>query len=120
MKPKKKKKGTGKVQGFAMLYGRSSKAIRIVNGEQTGSTGTVHVINGGRVRSVYVERPRIVTKSSATVKPAQVKKYTMSDETQRKLDRLQDPLNMMNRHERAQKYEAAKSSEKYEYGLSDW
>lgn len=120
MKPKKKKKGTGKVQGFAMLYGRSSKAIRIVNGEQTGSTGTVHVINGGRGRSVYVERPRIVTKSSATVKPAQVKKYTMSDETQRKLDRLQDPLNMMNRHERAQKYEAAKSSEKYEYGLSDW
>jgi len=120
MKQKKKKKGTGKVQGFAMLYGRSSKAIRIVNGEQTGSTGTVHVINGGRVRSVYVERPRIVTKSSGTVKPAQVKKYTMSDEAKRKLDRLQDPLDMMNRNARAQKYEAAKSDEKYEYGLSDW
>ena len=103
-----------------MLYGRSSKAIRIVNGEQTGSTGTVHVINGGRVRSVYVEKPRIVTKVSGTAKPAQVKKYTMSDEAKRKLDRLQDPLDMMNRHERAQRYEAAKSSEKYEYGLSDW
>jgi len=120
MKPKKKKKSTGKVQGYAMLYGRSSKAIRIPNGEQVGNSGTVHVINGGRVRSVYVEKPRIVTKSSGTVKPAQVKKHTMSDEAKRKLDRLQDPLDMMNRHERAQKYEAAKSSEKYEYGLSDW
>ena len=40
MKQKKKKKGTGKVQGFAMLYGRSSKAIRIPNGEQVGSMGS--------------------------------------------------------------------------------
>ena len=118
MKQKKKKKGI--VQGFAMLYGRSSKAIRIPNGGQAGSTGTVHVINGGRARSVYVEKPRIVTKASGTVKPAQVKKYTMSDEAKRKLDRLQDPLDMMNRTARAQKYEAAKSDEKYEYGLSDW
>jgi len=35
MKQKKKKKGTGKVQGLAMLYGRSSKAIRIPNGGQS-------------------------------------------------------------------------------------
>lgn len=120
MKQKKKKKGIGKVQGFAMLYGRSSKAIRIVNGEKVGSTGTVRVINGGRVKSVYVEKPRIVTKFSGTVKPARVKKYAMSDEAKKKLDRLQDPLEMMNRTARAQKYEAAKSDEKYEYGLSDW
>ena len=53
---KRRRKAIGKVQGFAMLYGRSSKAIRIPNGGQAGSTGTVHVINGGRVRSVYVER----------------------------------------------------------------
>lgn len=120
MKQKKKKKGIGKVQGFAMLYGRSSKAIRIVNGEQVGSTGTVRVINGGRARSVYVEKPRIAPKVSETVKPAQVKKYIMSDEAKKKLDRLQDPLEMMNRTARTQKYEAAKSDEKYEYGLSDW
>ena len=119
MKPKKKKKGIGKVQGFAMLYGRSSKAIRIVNGENVGSTRGGCIIIGRKPRCADGQKPRVVTKVRGTVKTVQ-KKYTMSDEAKRKLDRLQDPLDMMNRHERAQKYEAAKSSEKYEYGLSDW
>ena len=44
----------------------------------------------------------------------------MSEETKRRLDNLQDPLDMMSRHARAQKYEAANSTERYEYGLSDW
>jgi len=38
----------------------------------------------------------------------------------RRLDNLQDPLDMMSRHARAQKFEAANSTERYEYGLSDW
>ena len=44
----------------------------------------------------------------------------MSESIQKKLDNLGDPLAMITRFERAQKYEAANQTEKYEYGLSDW
>lgn len=37
-----------------------------------------------------------------------------------KLDKLKDPLTIIDRSTRTQKYEAVNSSEKYEYGLSDW
>ena len=101
MKQKKKKKGIGNVNGYALLYGRSSKAIRIVNGENVGSTGGGCIIIGRKLRSTDGQKPHIVIKASGTVKPAKVKKYTMSDEAKKKIDRLQDPLDMMNRHERA-------------------
>lgn len=119
MKQKKKKKGIGNVNGYALLYGRSSKAIRIVNGENVGSTRGGCIIIGRKPRSADGQKLRIATKASGLVKPVQ-KKYKMSDEAKKKLDRLQDPLDMMSRHERAQRYDAVKSSEKYEYGLSDW
>ena len=48
------------------------------------------------------------------------KKYVMNESIQKKLDNLGDPLAMISRHERTQKYEAANSGEKYGYGLSDW
>lgn len=44
----------------------------------------------------------------------------MSEGIERKLESLKDPLDMMSRHARALKYEAVNSTEKYEYGLSDW
>jgi hypothetical protein len=117
MKQRKKHKGA---QWRALLYGRSSRAIRIVNGEKVGSNaGAVRTVNDGKSRSVNKQKPHIVTKASGTVKPEQ-KKHQMSEEAKKKLDKLQDPLEMLNRTARTQKYEAAKSSEKYEYGLSDW
>lgn len=101
MKQRKKHKG---VQGHALLYGRSSKAIRIVNGEQVGIATNQH---------------RPPKKTNETKRVVQ-KKYKMNEDTKRRLDRLKDPLDMMNRFARAQKYEMAESTEKYEYGLSDW
>ena len=100
----RRKTRKGSVQGHALLYGRSSKAIRIVNGEKVGT-----VVNQHRPPKKTNEPERVV-----------LKKYKMDEETKRRLDRLQDPLDMMSRHARAQKYEAAESKEKYEYGLSDW
>lgn len=93
------------VQGHALLYGRSSRAIRIVNGEVTG----------GRVE-IRHRPPKKTTKAKKDV----LKNYKMNEDTKRRLDRLKDPLEMMSISTRAQKYEAAKSNEKYEYGLSDW
>ena len=113
---KKKKKNCGKVQGFALLYGRSSKAIRIVNGEIVGRADKENHSPrkySGTVKSVQKEQK--IEKVRKTPK-----KYVMSEGIQKKLDNLGDPLTMMTRFERAQKYEAANSNEKYEYGLSDW
>ena len=115
----KQKKSIGNVNGYALLYGHSSRAIRIVNGERVGSTRTTRINNEGKSRSADRQKTRIVTKVSGIEKTVQ-KKYKISDETKRKLDRLQDPLEIMNRTARIQKYEAANSTEKYEYGLSDW
>ena len=116
---KKKKKNCGKVQGFALLYGRSSKAIRIVNGEIVGRADKENHSPrkySGTVKSVQkLQKIQKVRKTSKTPK-----KYVMSEGIQKKLDNLGDPLTMMTRFERAQKYEAANSNEKYEYGLSDW
>lgn len=113
---RKKKKNSGKVQGFALLYGRSSKAIRIVNGEIVGRADKQNHSPrkySGTVKSVQkLQKIQKVRKTS--------KKYVMSEGVQKKLDNLGDPLTMMARIERAQKYEAANSNEKYEYGLSDW
>lgn len=116
---KRKKKHSGAVQGHALLYGRSSRAIRIVNGVEVGSARTSCVKNDGKSRSADKQKHHIVTKVSGINKTVQ-KKYKMSDEAKRKLDRLQDPLDIMNRSARIQKYEKANSTEKYEYGLSDW
>lgn len=100
----RRKSRKGSVQGHALLYGRSSKAIRIVNGEMVGTV---------------VNQPRYSKKTNETEKVVQ-KKYTMDEETKRRLDKLKDPLDMMSKYTRAQKYEAAKGTEQYEYGLSDW
>ena len=100
----RRKSRKGSVQGYALLYGRSSKAIRIVNGEKVEETEHRH------------RPPKRATEPERVVQ----KRYRMDEETKRRLDRLKDPLDMMSRHARAQKYEATKSTEKYEYGLSDW
>lgn len=131
---KKKKKHIGKVQGFALLYGRSSRAIRIVNGEEVGRVVSQHRstkknngtekqvqkkhVNGGKV-GIVENQQRSYKKNGITEKQVR-KKHVMDENTQRRLDRLQDPLDMMSRYARAQKYEAAKGTEQYEYGLSDW
>ena len=113
---KKKKKNSGKVQGFALLYGRSSKAIRIVNGEIVGRADKQN--HSPRKYSGTVKSVQKVQKIEKVRKTP--KKYVMSEGVQKKLDNLGDPLTMMTRFDRAQKYEAANSNEKYEYGLSDW
>ncbi len=106
----RRKAHKGSVQGHALLYGRSSKAIRIVNGEVVGKVEHKH--HPPKIN----RRTTIATSSEKQVQ----KKYRMDENTKRKLDRLQDPLDMINRSARAQKYEAVNSTEKYEYGLSDW
>ena len=111
-----KKKNSGKVQGFALLYGRSSKAIRIVNGEIVGRADKQN--HSPRKYSGTVKSVQKVQKIEKVRKTP--KKYVMSEGVQKKLDNLGDPLTMMTRFDRAQKYEAANSNEKYEYGLSDW
>lgn len=100
----RRKSRKGSVQGHALLYGRSSKAIRIVNGERVGT---------------FVSQPRYSKKTYETEKVVP-KKYKMDEETKRRLDKLKDPLDMMSKYTRAQKYEATKGTEQYEYGLSDW
>jgi len=103
MKQRKKHRG---IQGHALLYGRSSRAIRIIPGEIDEGVDKRH-------------RPPKKTSKPVMVKQVQ-KKYKMDESVKRRLDNLQDPLDMMSRSARAQKYEAANSTEKYEYGLSDW
>ena len=108
-----KKKHIWEVQAHSLLYGRSSRPIRIVNGEIVGRTDKQkHSPKkySGAVKSVQ----------KAQKAPKAPKKYVMSEDAKRKLDHLGDPLAMISRFERAQKYEAANQTEKYEYGLSDW
>ena len=88
----------GKVQGFALLYGCSSRAIRIVNGEEVGRVANYHCS----------------TKKKSGMEKQVRKKYVMDENTQKRLDRLQDPLDVMSRYARAQKYESAKETEQYE------
>lgn len=101
---RKKRKNSGSVQGHALLYGRSSRPILIVNGKKVEA----------------VEKQKSSSKRKCRVKKNVQKKHKISDETIKKLEKLRDPLDMMGEYARAQKYEAAKTSEKYEYGLSDW
>jgi hypothetical protein len=125
---KKKKRHVGAVQGFALLYGRSSRAIRIVNGEIVGGANKQKHSHSVVVKSVKrapktqnaptAPKTPKAPMSSKTLKAP--KKYIMSESIQKKLDNLRDPLAMMTRYERAQKYESANQDEKYEYGLSDW
>ena len=119
---KKKKKHIGAVQGFALLYGRSSRAIRIYNGEIVG--GANKQKHSPSVVVKYVKRAPKTQNAPlaplASKTPKASKKYVMSENIQKKLDNLGDPLAMMTRYERVQKYEAANQDEKYEYGLSDW
>ena len=113
---KKKKKNIWEVQAHSFLYGRSSKAIRIVHGEIVGRADKQkHTPKkfSGAVTSVQKAQ-------KAPKAPKAPKKYVMSEDAKRKLDHLGDPLTMISRFERAQKYEAANQTEKYEYGLSDW
>ena len=110
---RKKKENIWYIQSHSLLYGRSSRAIRIVNGEIVGRAEKKNhssKIKGGIVKPV--QRAQKVQKGP--------KKYVMNETTQRRLDNLKDPLEIMSRFERAQKYETAESTEKYEYGLSDW
>lgn len=100
----RRKSHKGSVQGHALLYGRSSKAIRIVNGEKVGTVVTQH------------RPPKKIKETEIVVQ----KKYEMGEDAKRRLDKLKDPLEMLSKYSRAQKYEAAESTEKYEYGLSDW
>lgn len=109
---KRKKKNSGAVQGHALLYGRSSRAIRIVNGVEIGK------VNNQQRSS---KKQCVNKKQTQQVQQVQVRKnYKMDKNIEKKLDNLQDPLAKMSKYTRAQKYEAAKSSEEYEYGLSDW
>ncbi len=107
MKRKKKNK-IGTVQGYALLYGRSSRAIRIVNGEIVGKVD----------KKIHYSK-NIGGKETETKKLAP-ERHQISENAKKKLDKLQDPLTMINRFTRALKYDAANSTEKYEYGLSDW
>jgi hypothetical protein len=113
---RKKKENIWYIQSHSLLYGRSSRAIRIVNGEIVGRAEKKKrssMRNGGIVKSVLkVQKPPKVQKVPKT--------YIMDEAVQKKLDNLADPLALISRFERAQKYEAANSAEKYEYGLSDW
>ena len=96
---KKKKKHVGAVQGYALLYGRSSRAIRIVNGEIVGRADKQNHSPkkySGTVKSV--QKVQNIEKARKTPK-----RYVMSEDTKRKLDNLQDPLAMISRFERAQK-----------------
>ena len=113
---RKKKKQYGAVQGHALLYGRSSRAIRIVYGEMVGG------VEKKKHSSIkIVGTAKSVRKTPKMKKlPETPKKYVMSENVQKKLDELGDPLAKISRYERAQKYDATNSSEKYEYGLSDW
>ncbi len=101
---RKKRKNGGSVQGHALLYGRSSRPILIVNGKKVEA----------------VEKQKSSSKRKCRAKKKVRKKHRISDDIIQKLEKLPDPLDMMGKYARAQKYEAAKSSEKYEYGLSDW
>lgn len=118
---RKKKKNSGAVQGHALLYGRSSRAIRIVHGEIVGrgddKSRSFKKKSGPEKLAVNNNLPS--KKNSRKEKFVQ-KNYKMDEATKRKLDNLQDPLTLMSRFSRAQKYEASNSTEKYEYGLSDW
>lgn len=133
---KKKKKHIGAVQGFALLYGRSSRAIRIYNGEIVGkadkqkhSPKNSVVVKSVKRAPKTLNAPKTQNAPNAPMTPMASKvpktskapkKYVMSESIQKKLDNLGDPLAMMTRYERAQKYEAANQDEKYEYGISDW
>jgi len=111
---KRKKRHIGDVQGHALLYGRSSRAIRIVNGVEVGKVDNQR----------HSPKKLVVSKKQTPKVQAQKvqvhKKHQMDEKTKMKLDNLQDPLEMMSKYKRAQKYEAKKSNEEYEYGLSDW
>lgn len=118
---KKKKKHIWDVQAHALLYGRSSRAIRIVNGEIVGGANKQkHSPKNSVVVKSVKRAPMTQNALIASKTPKAPKKYVMSENLQKKLDKLGDPLAMMTRYERAQKYEAANQDEKYEYGLSDW
>lgn len=118
---RKTKKHSGSVQGHALLYGRSSKAIRIVHGEIVRSAKkkdhdckTYSEILG------RVEKKNHSSKKNSGLEKKVQRKYVMNEDTKKKIDKLKDPLTLISRDARSQKYEAAKSTEKYEYGLSDW
>ena len=83
MKRKKKNK-FGTVQGYALLYGRSSRAIRIVNGEIVG--GSEKKNHSSKKCSKIVE---YVQKSPKMQKVQ--KKYVMNETVQKRLDKLGDP-----------------------------
>lgn len=94
------------------------EGYRIVNGEIVGGANKQ---KHSPKNSVVVKSVKRVPKTqNAPMAPKTPKKYVMSENLQKKLDKLGDPLAMMTRYERAQKYEAANQDEKYEYGLSDW
>ena len=118
---RKKKKKSGFVQGHALLYGRSSRAIRIVNGEIVGRVDDKKrpsKKNNSLVKSTD-NINHTSPQNSRKGKRAQ-KKYKMNKATINKLEKLQDPLSLISSFSRMQKYEASNSTEKYEYGLSDW
>ena len=117
----KKKKRKGVVNGYALLYGQSSRAIRIVHGEIVGRVKKKEHPSGRHYKMVSgpQKTKRIAKNNVCSPNPVQ-KKYRMDEDTKKRIDNLQDPLEMLSRSSRAQKYEAANSTEKYEYGLSDW
>ena len=127
---RKKKKHIWEVQAHALLYGRSSRAIRIVHGEIVGGADKQkHSPKNSVVVKSVKRAPKTQNAPTAPKTPKAPmasktlkapKKYIMSASIQKKLDNLGDPLAMMTRYERAQKYEAANQDEKYEYGISDW
>ena len=117
MKQRKKHRG---VQGYALLYGRSSRAIRIINGETEKGVIIQRAPRKNNGETGKKVKPQRAPKKNGSMNKTTPKKYVMDEKTKQKLDVLQDPLAIMSRFTRAQKYEASNTTEKYEYGLSDW
>ena len=117
----KKKKNRGSVQGRALLYGRSSRAIRIVHGEIVGSAKKKEQVH--KTYSEILGRVEKKIRSSKKNSGSEIKiqkKHVMDEETKKKIDKLKDPLTILSSSARTQKYEVVNSNERYEYGLSDW
>lgn len=114
----RRKSRKGYVQGHALLYGRSSKAIRIVFGEVVGKKED----RNEKIRRAFpkIKQTKKQAPKKQELKRQAPKKHKITEDTIKKLETLKDPLEMMSKYSRAQKYEASQSDDKYEYGLSDW
>ena len=94
----KKKKRKGVVNGYALLYGQSSRAIRIVHGEIVGRVKKKEQPSGRHYKMVSgtQKTKRIAKNNVCSPNPVQ-KKYRMDEDTKKRIDNLQDTLEMLSR-----------------------